>query len=114
MRELSDQGTDIWSKIPETIAIAVFVGGAESVLLCLIPLTFNDGHKIWVWNRLAWLALALPASFLFFHTLINRDASVQDLSQQTNAVAMVGICAGFLALSLVIWLYFRVRRGEAA
>ncbi|MGE0057832.1 MAG: hypothetical protein AB7T32_07585, partial [Dehalococcoidia bacterium] len=59
LREWSAGRDDIWSTIPETIAVAVFVGGGQSVLLSLLPVTFNDGHKVWNWSRIAWFALAL-------------------------------------------------------
>jgi hypothetical protein len=45
LRSLAEGHSGAWATLPETIAVAVFVGGAESVLLALIPLTFTDGQK---------------------------------------------------------------------
>ena len=114
LRDWSAGRSDIWSKVPETIAVAVFVGGAQGVLLSLIPLSFHDGEKVWKWSKYAWFALALPASFLFFHTLVNTDESYEDLSSDTNALTMLAICGGFLAASSVFWLFFRLRSNSEA
>jgi hypothetical protein len=109
---------DVWTTIPETVAIAVFVGGGQSVLLSLLPFRFNDGHKIWQWSRIAWIAVALPAAFIFFHALINPDSDYGDLAAQTKIVLMIAICAGLLAFAVALWVYFNLRdtglRGRTA
>jgi hypothetical protein len=112
LREWSANRTDVWATIPETIAIAVFVGGGQSVLLTLLPMTFNDGAKVWEWSRLAWFALALPAAFIFFHALINPDAGYADIAQESRPMIMLGICVAILAASIVVWFYVRIREGR--
>jgi hypothetical protein len=77
------------------------------VILALLPITFNDGREVWDWSKTAWIALALPATFLFFHSLINEDANVESLAQQRDVAILFAICVTFLVLSLVVWLYFR-------
>jgi hypothetical protein len=110
MREFGNNHPGVWYSLPETIAVAIFVGGAESVLLSMIPLTFNDGEKVWAWNRYAWAAVALPASFLFFHVILNRDGSYESLSGGTKGPLIAAVI--FLIVSLIIWLYFRLRNGD--
>jgi hypothetical protein len=82
-------------------------------LLILIPLTFNDGEKVWKWSKLVWFALALPAAFAFFHVIVNED-EYGDLVRDTNAVALVAICVGVLVISLATWVFFRVRNTHEA
>jgi len=108
LRSFSESHPGAWSSLPETAAVAVFVGGAESVLLSLIPLTFNDGQKVWTWNRYAWAVLALPASFLFFHVIVNRHESYGSLLGGANSGALL-IALAFLAIAMATWLYFRLR-----
>jgi hypothetical protein len=110
LRDLTEGETGWWRAIPETVAVAVFVGGAQSVLFSLIPLTFNEGERVWNWSRAAWLSLALPASFLFFHVVVNRggDASVGASEMRT----LVMICAGLVGVALAVWWLLRAHRSR--
>jgi len=112
LRSLAERHESIWYSLPETAAVAIFVGGAESVLLSLLPLTFNDGQKVWAWNRLAWLAIALPASFLFFHVIVNRHETYGSLLGASSLGPLVAAII-FLTLALATWLYFRLRNIRA-
>jgi hypothetical protein len=112
LREWSAGRDDVWATVPETIAVAVFVGGGQSVLLTLLPMRFNDGSKVWEWSRLAWFALALPATFIFIHALINPNAGYADIAAETRPMVMLGICASILLASLVVWSYFRLRENR--
>jgi lipoprotein signal peptidase len=75
----------------------------------LIPLTFTDGQKVWAWDPRAWLALALPATFLLFHVIVNRDGAFSSL--QDNAGAAIPLIAAlvFLVITILMWLFFRFR-----
>ena len=113
LREFSRDNPGIWGAIPETIAVALFVAGANSALLILVPFTFNDGQRIWMWNKLVWLALALPATFAFFHVILNAG-DVDALSSVANQVRLLAFCFLVLAISVATWLYFKLRRRRAA
>jgi hypothetical protein len=108
LRDLQEARTSAWAHFPETVAVAVFVGGAQSVLLSLIPLTFNDGEKVWSWNRYAWISLAVPASFLFFHVIINRDGAFSTLSEGSGALIPLAFALVFLGVAVAMWLFFRL------
>ncbi len=111
MHHLSTTHSSVLATLPETVAVALFVGGAESALLILIPVTFNDGEKIWEWSKLIWFALALPAAFAFIHVIVN-DEDYGELVSDTNTVALVGICLAVLVISMVTWLYFKMRESR--
>jgi len=113
LRSLAEGSTSVWSTLPETIAVTVFVGGAQSVLLSMIPLTFNDGEKVWTWNRRAWLALALPSTFLFFHVIVNRTGEFSSLAKQPGAIAPLIVALVFLAIAVALWLFFHFRSRSA-
>jgi hypothetical protein len=104
----------VLSILPETIAVAVFVGGAQSLLLSLIPLTFNDGQRVWTWNRIAWFALALPASFLFFHVIVHREGSFDTLTNGAGSLAPLIAALIFLAIAGGMWLFFQVKHPPAS
>jgi hypothetical protein len=108
LRSFADGKSGVWATLPETIAVAVFVGGAQSVLLSLIPLTFNDGQKVWRWNRPAWIALALPATFLLFHVIVNRDGQFGGIEGASALLPLIA-AAVFLAIAALTWLAFRLR-----
>jgi hypothetical protein len=112
LRDFRNENPGVWATLPETIAVAVFVGGAQSALLILIPFTFNDGEKIWQWSKLIWFLLAVPAAFAFFHVLVNED-DFGALVDDTNAVTLVAVCVGVLAISAATWLFFRLRHAQA-
>ena len=113
LRSLNEGQTGVWASLPETVAVAVFVGGAESILLALIPVTFTDGAKVWAWSRSAWVALALPAAFLFFHVILNRDGSFSKLDN-AGAIAPLAASVVFLALVVVLWGFLRLRARSAS
>ena len=110
LRDLAEGKTDVISILPETIAVAVFVGGAQSLLLSLIPVTFNDGQRVWTWNRIAWFALALPASFLFFHVIIHREGSFDTVTNGAGALAPLIAASIFLIVAAGMWVFFRLKR----
>ena len=113
---LRDFGRDhpgTWGMLPETIAVAVFVGGAQSTLLVLIPLRFNDGEDVWQWNKLIWLALAVPATFAFIHVMLN-DEDIAELAKQNDSLTLLALCVGALLLSVAVWGYFRLREKRRA
>jgi hypothetical protein len=113
-RDLS-QDSDSWlAGVPEGAAAAVFVGGLEGLFFNMIPLRFMDGHKLWEWSRLAWLAMAGVTAFLFWHVLLNTESAYFSALQETTpatALLLLGIC---LALTVSVWLFFRLRAGRAA
>jgi hypothetical protein len=108
MHDFSDAHPGVWGTLPETVAVALFVAGAESALLILIPITFNDGEKVWHWNRLVWFALAVPAAFAFIHVIVNED-NFGELRDDTDAMTVIAICVVVLVVSIATWLYFRLR-----
>jgi hypothetical protein len=109
MHEFSEDHPSVWGTLPETIAVAVFVAGAQSALLILIPITFNDGEQIWDWNRLVWFLLAVPAAFAFIHVVVNDD-EFGELQDDTDALTLIAVCAVVLCLSMATWLFFKLRR----
>lgn len=108
LRQFTEDNPGVWALLPETIAVSIFVGGAGSALLILLPVTFNDGEKIWDWNKFVWFALALPAAFAFFHIVVN-DEDFGQLVGNTGAFTLIVICLVVLAISLATWLFFRLR-----
>ena len=114
LRDMTAGKSGVLATLPETIAVAVFVGGAQSLLLSLIPLTFNDGQRVWTWNRIAWFALALPAGFLFFHVIVHREGSFDSVTDGAGALAPLIGAVVFLAVAAGLWLFFRIKQPAGA
>jgi hypothetical protein len=114
LRSWAEGQSGVWATLPETIAVAVFVGGAETVLLALIPLTFTEGEKVWAWNRPAWLFLALPATFLFFHVIVNRNGTFDSISDDGGAITPLLAAIAFLVIATSMWGFFHFRNGRMA
>jgi hypothetical protein len=109
LRDFEEANPGAWGALPVTIAVAVFVGGAEGALLSLLPLTFNDGQKIWQWSRLAWFALALPATFAFIHVVVNEE-DYESLTKGRDIVTLLIVSCAVLTVAVGVWLFFRLRR----
>ncbi len=109
LRHFSQDNSGVLYALPETTAVALFVGGAESAILILLPIRFNDGERIWQWNKLLWFALAVPATFAFFHIIIANDDGVRSITNNTNAMTLIVVCVIVLAISLATWLFFKLR-----
>ena len=113
LHDFTTSHPSVYASLPETIAVAVFVGGAGSALLILIPVTFNDGEKIWKWSKLIWFGMALPATFAFIHVIVN-DEDYGEIAESTNTMTLLVLCAIVLIVAAVTWLFFRMRNAEPA
>ncbi len=111
LRDFEDSNPGAWGTFPVTVAVAIFIGGAEGALLTLLPLTFNDGQKIWKWNPLVWLGIALPATFLFIHVVVNEE-DYSALTDGTSATTLL-LASGILYLVAAgTWFFFRWRKSR--
>jgi hypothetical protein len=108
IRSLSEEEDVWWAAAIEAAVIAVFVGGVEGILFSLIPLEFIEGRKVWIFSRVAWFAVALPAAFVFFHVVLHFEPSFGDSAK------MVIVACVFALLATLLWLFFRLRARAAA
>ncbi|NLX10060.1 MAG: hypothetical protein GXY36_10425 [Chloroflexi bacterium] len=95
-----------------TIGLAIFLVAVETSFFEMIPLTATLGSDIFRWNKLLWFAAFVPVMFVFAHTLLNPDSDYLDAFQETNFQVLAAIIAGLGLITLGLWLYFRVLRGE--
>jgi hypothetical protein len=96
------------------VAVIVFVGGMEGLLIDLIPLQAMDGAKIYRWNRFAWAALVLVSAFLVWHVLLNTHRSSFDsLRPATSWSVLLGFLV-YTAAGAAFWGYFAFRRRHPA
>lgn len=105
---------DGWpSQLVQGIAIIVFVGGMEGLLVDLVPLEVMDGAKIYRWNRLVWIALVLVSAFLVWHVLLNTQRSYFESLRPASSWSVL---AGFVVYTLAgvaFWGFFAVRERRA-
>lgn len=107
-RALSEQSSQWFAVIPETVAVTVFVGGIEGLLFNLVPLTFMEGKNVWDWSKVAWASLALVVGFLFFHVLLNRTNGYAGALENANVQLLFALCFVFLAVAGAFWLICRL------
>jgi hypothetical protein len=97
--------------VPEAIAAGVLVGGLEGLFFQMVPLRYLDGHKVWSWNKAAWLAAAGLTAFLTWEILLNHErSSMSAVTHGAPEVAMAAMIVCF-ALSIGLYAYFRLRDG---
>ncbi|MEA9986367.1 hypothetical protein [Subtercola sp. RTI3] len=75
----------------------------SALVIALLPLTFLDGKAIFEWSKLLWLVVYAAASGVFVIVLL--PSSWVQLPSVFSPWALV--LAGFTALSLAAWAYFR-------
>lgn len=104
----STHATDWWAAIPETVAVTLFIGGIEGLLLNMLPVEFMEGRALWEWSKLAWLGVAATVTFLFFHVVVNRTDSYNEVAEETGVRALFIVCAVSLLLAGAFWLACRL------
>jgi hypothetical protein len=109
LHEVYEASPSVWTALPEAIAISIFVVCLEGLLFSLIPLEFMDGWRIWKWSPWAWLALFLPATFLFTQILFNAEDAYLDLIASSKSVTGAIMLVGYLGTTFGTWAYFRWR-----
>jgi hypothetical protein len=92
--------------VVEASCAMLFVGSIQGLLFTLLPFQFMDGQKVWQWSKLAWLSLALPVGFLFFHTVLNKGATLASASSSHGVVALYCSAIFAWAVTLIAWFYF--------
>jgi hypothetical protein len=108
VRSVSEDNLVWWAAALEASTIAIFVAGIEGILFALLPLEFVEGKKLWNYSRLAWFSAALPATFLFFHVVIGFEDSIGS----DNSMTLLIVGGGLVAVSSLLWLFFRLRMGS--
>ena len=113
-RDFATDHTSLWAALPETIAVGVFVGALEGTFFQMIPIRYLDGHKVWSWNKAAWVLTAGIAAFMFWAILLHdQSSSASSVTHGTPAVAIVAM-AVCLVLSVGFYAFFRLRGPDSA
>ncbi len=100
-------GDTLIGTIAEASCAMLFVGSIQGLLFTLLPFEFMDGLKVWRWNKLAWLTIALPVTFLFFATVLNQGATLASASSSHGVIALYAFAITAWVVTIVAWVYFR-------
>jgi hypothetical protein len=106
-RSLSEESSQWFAVIPETVAVTIFIGGIEGLLFNLVPVTFMEGKKIWDWSKVAWLALGVTVGFFFFHVVLNRTDGYASALANASVQALFAVAFVFLAAAGLFWFVCR-------
>lgn len=107
-REWAQNGSFVAASVEAALAL-LFVAGIQGLLFNLIPVTFLDGLKVWRWNKLAWMSIALPSAFIFFHVIVNRDGTFASATGERSVQMLIAVCAVFWLFTMAMWLFFHLR-----
>ena len=114
IRLLDLPADDLLGIAGETALAAILVLGMEATAFGLLPLRFLPGYAVYRFNRLAWAVTFGVSVFAFAQLLLGPDAGYLSHLTPEAFLAALGVFAGFGALSLGTWAYFRFRRPTAA
>jgi hypothetical protein len=109
LHDLYRDSPNLWTALPDAIAVSVFVVCLEGLLFSLVPLHFLDGWHIWRWNKLAWLGLFVPTAFLFAQILFNAEQSYFDFISSHRSIGGMIVIAAYLAATWGTWMYLKIR-----
>ncbi len=107
-------GDSFWLAVLSTTLAAVFVGGLEGLVFGLLPITFLDGGTLASWKKWVWLVTFALVFFVFYHFLVNRTGVLSEAIASVGVRSTLVLIGAFVAGSFLFWLYFRLRRGQAA
>jgi hypothetical protein len=107
-RDWAQNGSFMSASVEAALAL-LFVAGIQGLLFNLIPVTFLDGLKVWRWSKLAWLSIAIPSAFIFFHVIVNRDGTFASAAGERSVHMLIAVCAVFWVFTMAIWLFFHLR-----
>ncbi len=84
--------------------------GITSLVFGLMPFTFMDGYSLRTWNTPAWIGIYAVAASWFALLLIRNNSDLLHKHQEPGTFAEPLILfAVFGILSVLFWLYFRLR-----
>jgi hypothetical protein len=106
---LASMANGFWQSMLDTILVALFVGGLERLLFGLVPATFLDGGTLASWKKLIWFIVFGLVVFLFVHIVVNKSNALTSAVKDMKVISMVCLVAICFVLSLLFWLYFRIR-----
>jgi hypothetical protein len=112
--QLYEASPNVWTGLPEAIALAIFVVCLQGLLFNLIPLEFMDGWRIWQWKPWAWAALFVPSAFLFVQILFNEDKEYLELVTSHKSIGGLFILLGYIAVTFGTWAYLRGKVEQSA
>lgn len=107
LRSYAEDNPQWYNAVPEGIAVGLFVSGLEGLFFQLIPIDFMEGRKLFVWNKLAWLAISLASGFLFWQVLINDDKGSVDALGATSTVVALLLVLACLGATIALWMFFK-------
>lgn len=80
------------------------------LLVILLPLTFLEGHTVFRWSKIRWFALYATAVFLFALILLPVPPTWSQFSEGMTLWLVASLA--FTLVSILFWLYCRVRFGS--
>jgi hypothetical protein len=114
LRDHGGASADWWAHLPSDSAALIFAGGIEGLLFTMIPIRFNDGAKIFRWQKLVWLPLFAIPAFLFSWVILNPKAQGFDAVIHGRVIFAVSLVAAFTLTTAVVWAYFKLRDDSAS
>jgi hypothetical protein len=112
-REIAKDGDTMWSALPESVAVGIFLAGIQSAFLMMIPIKFMDGHKLMEWNKFAWGGVAIVSGFIFWHAMMNEEKESLEALGQTGSATFIALIFATLFVALATHTFFRFKNRHA-
>jgi hypothetical protein len=99
------RGAALSTLVVEAVLAAMATLSFQSLLFSMVPIRMLPGAKVWAWNRLVWALFIAVGAFSILHLFLHPTDSYTG-----SVVVMLALFAGFGALSVAFWAYFRFRK----
>ena len=100
------KGAGFFGELPRGMAGGLVTGGAEAIVIGLIPLRFLPGHTLKNWNARIWAVTYLGGGFLFSLVLLHPGLVG---AHESSVAWTIGLAVLFGVGSIAFWAYFRGR-----
>ncbi len=114
VNDAAQQDPGVGILILDSVLVAIFVAGLETLAIGLAPVRFLDGHKLASWSRPLWLLVQGVAMFGFVYVLLRPETGGLETSGEAPVVGMLALFTAFGVASALFWAYFRFRSDHDA
>lgn len=91
----------------QSLLLLIFAVTVQNLFLHMLALPDTIGEMVKRWNRVAWFAALVLASYIYLQTLLNPNGDLARSLQTSNIRVFIGTIAAFLLFTMVMRLLLR-------
>jgi uncharacterized membrane protein YjdF len=89
-------------------SLIIFLAALETAFFGMLPVAYSTGRGLFRWNKLIWVVLFIPITFVFNHALLNPGSEFLASFAVSNVRFMWAILFILVTFTGWLWFYFNV------